>query len=109
MIYDGQIFLTLPLAQAAIVVAMSTWTPPQYADVGGGRHVQWASLPAQKMTDPIQMEALTWAVIGPGFAGTAINTDLFKHIDIGLGLQAAAAGAESGIVARPGAVEEKTG
>jgi hypothetical protein len=105
MIYDGKIFLTLPLATAAIALAVTNWTPPSYTDIGTGRHTPWGTLPAQVSTAPIQMDALTYAVIGFSFSGDVIDTDLFKKVDLGIGLvlSAQTQGAESGVVARPGA------
>lgn len=55
----------------------AAWTPPAYTNIGGGRHVPHASLPAQKLSEPVELTSGRWAVIAdhPGFRGESVDPD----------------------------------
>jgi hypothetical protein len=113
MTREGRTFLTETLARTAITVAETTWARPPYVDVGGGRHVDHARLPPQRLADAFVLANGRWAVCcdHPSFKGELIDdadlppvpvpTLAAKHMESRV--------TDSGIVARPGAEEEQTG
>lgn len=47
----------LTSANAHIAAEEADWIPPPYVDVGGGVHVPHASLPPQRLIEPIELSA----------------------------------------------------
>lgn len=76
-IHECKTFPNETSANAALNAAKATWTPPAYVHVGGGRHVDNATLPAQVLSLPIELVNGRFAVIAnhPGFKGEFVDPD----------------------------------
>jgi hypothetical protein len=74
-IREGKTFPNEAAARAAIIAAEATWTRPTYANVGGGVHVEHASLPPQRLAEPFVLNSNRWAVIAdhPSMKGEMID------------------------------------
>lgn len=74
-IREGKTYATRTAATTAITTAELTWTRPIYQNVGGGRHVDHATLPPQKLAEPFELRSGRWAVIAdhPDFRGEEID------------------------------------
>lgn len=75
MSIECKTYATQGAARTGITNAEKSWTPPTYENVGGGRHADHATLPPQKLSEPVQMVNGRWAVIADhhGMKGETIT------------------------------------
>ena len=109
MTFQCKTFPNENAANGAINAAEATWVRPSYTDVGAGRHVPHASLPPQRLSEPVELVNARWAVVAdhPGFKGEFIVGPDVKGPPEFVPLIAQAKGAESGVVERPAAKSKK--
>lgn len=81
---DCKTYATQAAARGGITVAEGTWTKPTYRNVGGGRHVDHATLPPQKLAEPVELVNGRWAVIAdhPSMKGEIIALDDIKRPEL---------------------------
>lgn len=81
MSIECKTYATQGAARTGIANAEKSWTPPEYTNVGGGRHVAHEELPAQRLAEPIELVNGRWAVIAvhPSWKGEQINESDIKR------------------------------
>lgn len=108
MTFQCKTFPNENAARAGINAAEATWTPPSYLDVGSGRHVLHSSLAPQRLSEPLELHNGRWAVVAdhPSMKGEIITGPDIKGPPEWAQIPQSV-GAESGVVARPGAKKAK--
>lgn len=94
MSIECKTYATQGAARTGITNAEKSWTPPTYENVGGGRHVDHATLPPQRLSEPRELVNGRWAVVAdhPSMKGERIAEADIKDKDLPAQAQAAPKG-----------------
>jgi hypothetical protein len=87
MTVEGKIFPNENAARAGITAAEATWTRPTYYNTGSGRHTDHASLPVQRLAEPLELDDNTWFVVAdhPSMKGDHVPPERIRGVGQGQG------------------------
>lgn len=116
----GKAFPNRPSALAHLAQDEADWTPPTYQNVGAPPHVDHASLPPQRLADPLELADGRWFVKANAHASyrndnaqkrAARRADSIEVTDVKRDTSDPhmhGQSAQSGIVERPGKAKART-